>query len=450
MPAHTRTVLSQLYGADSTTATSKSKRSSSSPKTGSRLQARAAAAHAQDDSDPWYPDVAYCRIALCSKCGTQRAAVACAECAPLLYCLKCSALAHAKVVTRLMNFLGLIEKREHVLSQYIKPPPPPRIAAQHSLGYHVKKGHTWIANQTAIQQRQNVKVEEEKFKGLFLSVACACEVTQVQYMRNCPVLLCIQSFTSIRVHCCYCNHRANTTARGHLTAVHARIVTALVSPVNLIHEKQLRKQLLARQDAKKEAERLQRNQQALAQTSKCAVNAYYTVILEELAAAVRIQAFNRAHTARAAFTKLQAAAKQRQADITEQQHNAAAINIQRIWRAYTVKLFIATNGIELHPKEVEVDDTGSVATTGSTTTATAIAAAAVTTNSGSSDSAVVQLLAPAATVTTAAVPAAGSNELVVHGDSSATAKAEVPVHDVAADKALLRERVTKEFRRRRE
>jgi hypothetical protein len=55
-----------------------------------------------------------------------------------------------------------IEKREHVLSQYIKPPPPPRIVAHHSLGYHVKKGHTWIANQTAIQQRQNVKVEEEK------------------------------------------------------------------------------------------------------------------------------------------------------------------------------------------------------------------------------------------------------------------------------------------------
>eukprot|EP00953_Heterococcus_sp_UTEX-ZZ885_P016996 9545-Heterococcus_DN1.PRE.2 len=357
------TVLSQLHGAGSNISTN----SSSSPKTGSRLQARAAAAHAQDDSDPWYPEIAYSRIALCSKCGTQRAAVACAECAPLLYCLKCSALAHAKkpdasmrsstlytIISSVMNASLLplwrlllctsyndvyacavypasllysttqIEKREHVLSQYIKPPPPPRIAAHHSLGYHVKKGHTWIANQTAIQQRQNVKVEEEK---------------------------------------------------------------------------------------------------------------------EELAAAVRIQAFNRAHTARAAFTKLQAAAKQRQADVTEQKHNAAAVNIQRIWRAYTVKLFIATNGIELHPKDVEVDDTGSIATTGSTTTATAAAAAAATTSSGSSDSALVQALAPAATVTTAAVPAAISNELVLRSDSGGvTAKADVPVHDVAADKALLRER----------
>jgi hypothetical protein len=127
-----------------------------------------------------------------------------------------------------------------------------------------------------------------------------------------------------------------------------------------------------------------------------------------------------------------------------------AQSLQRIWRAYTVKLFIATNGIELHPKDVEVDDTGSIATTGSTTTATAAAAAAATTSTSSSDSAVVQLLAPAATVTTATVPAAGTTELVVHSDSGTTAKAEVPVHDVAADKALLRERVTKEFRIRRE
>jgi hypothetical protein len=37
--------------------------------------------------------------------------------------------------------------------------------------------------------------------------------------------------------------------------------------MNITHE-QLRKQLLARQDAKKEADRLQRIQQALAQTSK--------------------------------------------------------------------------------------------------------------------------------------------------------------------------------------
>jgi hypothetical protein len=128
-------------------------------------------------------------------------------------------------------------------------------------------------------------------------------------------------------------------------------------------------------------------------------------------------------------------------------------SLQRIWRAYTVKLFIATNGIELHPKDVEVDDTGSIATTVSTTTdAAAAAAAAATTSSSSSDSALVQALAPAATVTTAAVPAADSTELVVHSDSNsgATAKAEVPVHDVAADKALLGERVTKEFRIRRE
>jgi hypothetical protein len=126
--------------------------------------------------------------------------------------------------------------------------------------------------------------------------------------------------------------------------------------------------------------------------------------------------------------------------------HACACFLQRIWRAYTVKLFIATNGIELHPKDVEGDDTGSIVST----TAAAIAAAAATAITAGSDSTEHSLVAPATTVTTAVVPAAVSSELVVHSDSGATANAGVPVHDVAADKALLRERVTKEFRIRRE
>jgi hypothetical protein len=117
-----------------------------------------------------------------------------------------------------------------------------------------------------------------------------------------------------------------------------------------------------------------------------------------------------------------------------------------------VKLFITANGIELHPKDVEVDETGTISTTGTTASTATTAAAAVTASSGTIDSALSQAVAPAATVITIVpVPAAAvGSELVIHSGSGATVETEVQVHDVAADKVLLRERVTKEFRIRRE
>ena len=41
--------------------------------------------------------------------------------------------------------------------------------AQHSLVWHAARGHSWIANQTAIQQRQSVKDEEAKVKQKLLN-----------------------------------------------------------------------------------------------------------------------------------------------------------------------------------------------------------------------------------------------------------------------------------------